>query len=530
MAIDEMSDQAGYPEWTSLEKKRGLDPLGMQTTSVALYQQLVPGISNVTLRVRYYGLYAWLADWYAHNVGTTSLDDWCRYVRRTEALYALVAQHSGDEQGIAGSRWARRALAMPGAIIEFSSATDRTDGLPQYLKQKFGAYGAAYGSQLLEIGMLEVLKNAEHEVPVPTEHLGDAVAQAFASEVGTAGPLFLEAVSAGRVSRTVLAQLHPVLPSRIALESIERKLYVDMLFGKSQRPDAGAEDRARTLRLVLRIAAEYEAKLNPDLVRWTLYARRRHDDVPLQPMGQQDDEQAFRWQVYQANDMLHACYEAILRYTLDLLESHPSGLTLPTLLSRVSTRVTQGLDWAPMNWQQLLEEVTPADNAIRKAPGTDYSLARQVLEANKPNAKCQPQTVRTALTLLAVLHLRFRHQMLQIRQQLPVLHEAFYARSLVTEIDFLEQNLNEPFEQFLKNLLRTRILERHLWVAMQKLRSQGDYTFLIEADEGRVRHKQTDGPVLTNPRLGPAITFLGDLHLLGQHGPTPAGRKLMEDA
>ena len=44
----------GYPEWTSLEKKRGLDPLGMQTTSVALYQQLVPGISNVTLRVRYY--------------------------------------------------------------------------------------------------------------------------------------------------------------------------------------------------------------------------------------------------------------------------------------------------------------------------------------------------------------------------------------------------------------------------------------------------------------------------------------------
>ena len=27
-----------------------------------------------------------------------------------------------------------------------------------------------------------------------------------------------------------------------------------------------------------------------------------------------------------------------------------------------------------------------------------------------------------------------------------------------------------------------------------------------------------------NPRLGPVITFLSDLHLLGQHGPTPAGR------
>lgn len=530
MAVDEKSDQAGYPEWTSLEKKRGLDPLGMQTTSVALYQQLVPGISNVTLRVRYYGLYAWLADWYAHNVGTTSLEDWCRYVRRSEALYALVAQHAGNEKGIAGSRWARRALATPGEIIEFSSATDRADGMTQYLKQKFGAYGAAYGSQLLEIGMLEVSPRAGHDLPMPTEHLGDAVAQAFASEVGAAGALFLEAVNAGSVNRAVLAQLHPMLPSQIAPGSVERQLYEDMLFGRSQRPDDGAQDRARTLRLVLRIGAEYETKLNPDLVRWTLYARRRHDDTPLQPIGSHDDEQAFRWQVYHANDMLHACYEAIMRYTLDVLESQPSGLTLPTLLATVSIRLRDELNWAPANWKQVLEEVTPADNAIRKAPGTDYSLARLVLAANKPHAKCQPQTVRTALTLLAILHLRFKEAMPQIRQQLPVLHEAFYTRSLVTEMDFLAQHSREPFDQFLQTLLRTRILERHLWVAMQKLRSQGDYTFLIESDEGRIRHKQTDGPVLTNPRLGPAITFLSDLHLLGQHGPSPAGRKLMEEA
>ena len=59
----------GNPQWTTKVEKRGLDPLGMQTTSVALYQQLVPGISNVTLRMRYYGLYAWLAWRYASDVG-----------------------------------------------------------------------------------------------------------------------------------------------------------------------------------------------------------------------------------------------------------------------------------------------------------------------------------------------------------------------------------------------------------------------------------------------------------------------------
>ena len=63
-----MSDQDGAlvrdPAWTEYKKKSGLDPLGMQNSSINLYQRLLPGISNVTLRVRYYGFYAWLASIY----------------------------------------------------------------------------------------------------------------------------------------------------------------------------------------------------------------------------------------------------------------------------------------------------------------------------------------------------------------------------------------------------------------------------------------------------------------------------------
>ena len=57
-----------YPEWTEYRKKNGLDPLGMQNTSVGLYQKLLPGISNVTLRIRYYGFYAWLSSIYADRI------------------------------------------------------------------------------------------------------------------------------------------------------------------------------------------------------------------------------------------------------------------------------------------------------------------------------------------------------------------------------------------------------------------------------------------------------------------------------
>ena len=52
--VAEAKPQIACPEWTEYRNKNGLDPLGMQNTSVVLYQRLLPGISNVTLRLRYY--------------------------------------------------------------------------------------------------------------------------------------------------------------------------------------------------------------------------------------------------------------------------------------------------------------------------------------------------------------------------------------------------------------------------------------------------------------------------------------------
>ncbi|MBT9505035.1 hypothetical protein [Rhodoferax sp.] len=140
----------------------------MQTTSIALYQQLLPGIGNVTVRMRYYGFYTWLADTYAKEVGSIDVERWCIYVRRVEALYALAAIHITGETGVAGAEWTTAKLSDSDAeIIEFHLNTDREGDHRQYLKQKFGVFGAAYGAQLVEIGLLEYLKYS-HEIPVPT--------------------------------------------------------------------------------------------------------------------------------------------------------------------------------------------------------------------------------------------------------------------------------------------------------------------------------------------------------------------------
>ncbi len=144
-------DRIAYPEWTEYRNRSGLDPLGMQNSSINLYQRLVPGISNVTLRMRYYGLYAWLAAVYARDSGrSTDPENWKKFVRRAEALYALAAVHGEDSAGVAGSRWAGRKLAASGGRISFAEDADPDgSGLP-YLKQAWGAFGAAYGSQLFD--------------------------------------------------------------------------------------------------------------------------------------------------------------------------------------------------------------------------------------------------------------------------------------------------------------------------------------------------------------------------------------------
>lgn len=52
MAVAEAkTTEINYPEWTEYRKKNGLDPLGMQNSSISLYQTFLPGIGNVMLRI-----------------------------------------------------------------------------------------------------------------------------------------------------------------------------------------------------------------------------------------------------------------------------------------------------------------------------------------------------------------------------------------------------------------------------------------------------------------------------------------------
>ena len=513
-----------YPEWTEYRKKNGLDPLGMQNSSVGLYQTFLPGISNVTLRIRYYGLYAWLSQSYARQIGDTNPETWKRFVRRAEALYALIAYQHGGESGVAGIDWAQRTLdAAPLETIDF--AADAEPGSDTYyLKQAWGAFGAAYRSQLFEIGIFDPA--ADHEIPLPSAPIGERLATAFAESLGDLTTLFFEVIQRGTVTKSELDELPAILPSAIDQTSTERSLYQDILLSPQDAPPATALSRRLSVQLILKIAALLGRRPRPDEVRWILYAGCDQDGRALPLTEPAQTAQRERWWVYHANDLCHIACETLLKFTLDTLGDYPSGITLSRLIPLCVNQLAQSLTDTPLTWPAYRDAITLAPNAYdSQDAGSEAALSSAIIRAGRSDETvCAPETAAKAITLLAILHRRVRDESHDMTEPLGVFDpDAF--RSLLSETRFLEHHSDENFRATLEKLLEERIIRRHLWVALRKLRHQGDYTFLIETDEGRLRLREKDGPVYTNPRLGPAISFLQDINLLDENGLTDLGKE-----
>ena len=517
-------ERVAYPEWTEYRKKSGLDPLGMQTSSISFYQELLPGISNVTLRVRYYGLYCWLVNQYAEHIGDTNPRSWQRILRRAEALFALIAAEDGQENGVAGITWAIRILGEhEGEFIEFS--VDAEPGSDtHYLKQAWGAYGAAYGSQLSAIGLLSSSK--DHDIPVLQPDLGEALADAFALTIGQMGDSFFKVVRDGLVTREALRELAPMLPSKISTDDRECELYKEILFAQVDSPTQPDESRKKTLHLILKCAELLGKTPSIQEVRWLLYANCTVEGQPLELEEEELMEQAAHWWTYQANDLIHVVFESFLKYQLDLLESYPSGIALQNLVATAVDNILESMPSAPDSWSDFLGQCVLSDNAASPIENSEKSLTEALLKHGGSTNFLSADVVLKALHLLACVQKRVMLNSEAIAESLDRIRPEPF-RSLNTELEYLESVSGLEFSEVLKGLLLERTLRRHIWVATNKIRYQGDYTYLFDSDEGLVRLRAKDGPVLTNPRLGPSIGFLGDIGLLTEVGVSSAGQKLM---
>jgi hypothetical protein len=186
-----------------------------------MYRNLVPGLTNVTNRLRYYSFYCWIIDRYEATEHSGDDRRWRAFIRRAEALYALACNLADPENadGLAGNIWARKIQrTVEGGTFDVRPATDFHKGIEQYLSAKRGNFGQFYIASMTD----EKFLSPSTGIPIVSEDLGRRAAAAFRSSVGNAADALLSAIRRGVLSIDDLRQIgHAIHPSNIPAHSAE---------------------------------------------------------------------------------------------------------------------------------------------------------------------------------------------------------------------------------------------------------------------------------------------------------------------
>ena len=296
----------------------------MQRPVEVLFQSLVPGISTITLRLRYYSFFVWVLEAFAKVEQENDPRAFNTFHRRAEVLLALASAREGSEVGVTGIDWASRRLSeaeedeSKDEVIAFDKAADPDAPLEdRYLRNKGGAFGAIYSTQMYDMDLVE-LYDDDIRIPYCTS-AALPLAEAFEEAVGPRSREFLEVLVAGKASFSQLDDFATFLPSRVEPGSAEQTALVDALLGRLGQPSIANARRRETLRLVLSRAKAATNIPRTDELKWEFF------ELADEPGDSLSSEVCEAWALYQASDLLRLAYECLLKASLVAVRDGAGG-------------------------------------------------------------------------------------------------------------------------------------------------------------------------------------------------------------
>jgi hypothetical protein len=492
---------------------RGLDPLGLQNTSDSTFSMLLPGLNNVTGRVRYYSFYCWLLDVYSKQNGNTDPEEQKRFIRRAEYIIALASNYFNSEaSSIPGSLYASRQIELKDEVVhDLQEGTYRSNGSTEgtYWKYPFGAFGQYYLGSLRDIGLLS---NRENQVNVyvrtssqdETFVSGEILASAFDKNLeASAKELFLNSINSGQISE---AQLKILLPdfnlTEIPIGSEEQELLIK-LFLQQDFPLRFEEKPAIYRKTTIRWLLEF-ARLNTETLTDRNFVYHCYNRKGLD--GIKQDETLMGWYYYQFNEFWHYSNTAILNGTLGYLESTSGPSYIP--LKELITTITEEVCHVFLE-QQLINSHESAVN---------YLLERIVLsEEVMKNAIDESENILKIANGFLLFFTLYTNQ----RSNLFGLKNYAEERSLVKDGEGTTYFLNRfetkkelSIREYLFEYLFNQIIYRHQYVAFRKIGggTQSTQKFIIE--DQHIRYLGNFSGSYTGPRVASLISFLNDLKII----------------
>ena len=318
------------------EPIRGLDHLGVQAPCIALYGQLLPGITNVTDRARYYTFHPWVLWSFEKRYTDHSLDEFRRVLRRAECLFALIAiRHARRLADIDEGRHGK-ALVGRDKLLQIDESSDFSlddyaalEGPHRYFKNKLGGLGQYYFGPLRDLRILDHSPEGVGYPPGYDREHGRILAEAFASAVPE--DAFFRVLEAPSSTWADLDELSPFCPCGLRDNPNEHELLLDLFLARTEafQRDGGLIRRA-SLGLMLDLAgrdardAEYAFE---GMLRGASYSGALADGSPWQvaPVFQRAQR---GWGTYQRNELLSLAVQGLFAAVLRAIERDHAGRIL----------------------------------------------------------------------------------------------------------------------------------------------------------------------------------------------------------
>lgn len=521
-----------------LAAARGLDHLGTQAPCIYQYGQLLPGITNVTDRARYFSFYPWLFYNFENRWSKYEWEEIVHKFRKADCLFTLIAaRHSEVTDGKDfnhGAFMVGRDTLVPAlreldenASLKLSTyATRDSADKNRYFKNSLGGLGQYYLGAFKEhylftgdarTGVQFVIERAEQ------------IAEGM--DRGVPGDLFFEALENDEASRDILDRLENFCPCKLSENEIEQKHLIDLFFSKGNYSTENfGEQRKFSLGLILRLIEQYhELTIDPPtsfdhfLFRAAVYSGFLEKNRPVEILPILAPTLK-AWRIYQTNELLSIACQGLFWAALEMLstaeESFQSVEHYVAWFSQSEAVQTALHGRTQEKFKQCVSDMEnnmPALSDIDH-PQHELKMARHILSLPKKGnpTSVHAEMITTSLKLLLSLAARGDTEILTYTQVFfPKSYYELYPINLKSFHYHIHNTWADmPLLELLIWLANQWGIATHLNVALRKLRHTKLNTFRVYPSERGLKYIETPLPNLTSPRFSQALQILRDLGLV----------------
>lgn len=476
---------------------RGRDPLGIQNSSITVYGRLLPGMTNLTGRIRYYSFYCWLLDEYDRLPSGIEKENHFaqyRFIRRAELLMAfLMIIKEPNVTNVPGSNYATRHKAD-----DTYSLIDGADkpGKELYWDYSSGALGQYYAGSLITLGLIELTKGYFLIKPD-----GRKLAEAFRSSVPTRErDYFLEIIRKGS---SVLGDFDKIMSFRLTAINTSGKEWLllrDILLGEDganfiTRDGNSSSKRVQTIKLYL----EFKSAEDPiyEFPLWVFNGISQDTDP---------NSSKFGWFYYYLNEAVHYALSSV--FWAFLFNINGAIQEFHSYLENFESKILEDSESIlGFNGEDTLSTIVGSIE-MKSIPDKLSEIKNAVKKEKSYTAVCE------SLSMLFLIY-NFIQPYKEPIKAFEINNYIDYQKGNLSEHLhlYVEKNLGASYREYVDRVVKT-LINDHMDTAYRKM-GNGDANllkFLIE--DHCIIHIETIEPRGTTPRIQSLHNFILDLGLI----------------